>query len=50
MDNKKFFKISLITMIVIVVFIGNLTAYNFAGVITQYLCGFGLDFNSENAQ
>lgn len=50
MDNKKFFKISLITMIVIVVFIGNLTAYNFAGVITQYLCGFGLDFNSESAQ
>ncbi len=47
--QKAFLLYSVIALILILAITLNITAYNFAGVITRYLCGFGFDFDSEAA-
>ena len=38
--------LSLIAILLVALLVGNIVCYNFKNIITQYLCGFGLDENS----
>ena len=38
--------LSLMAALLVALMIGNIVCYNYKNIITQYLCGFGLDENS----
>lgn len=42
--------LSVITLILFLLFVLNFVAYSFSGIITQYICGFGIDYTSDAAQ
>lgn len=43
----KIFTTTLVACILVLTFSLNMVAANFAGTITQFLCGFGIDYDSE---